>query len=94
MFPGDAHGLEDTAILQAQAPVVSREHLHAGDTHVHQGRDIFTYLFIKMGQVHVKGVVNRGFPGFFQPKVHRIFKALGLLHNEITVVVPPKAAAL
>ena len=68
---GDPHGSEDVAIREAQAVVVGGEHLQRGDAHPGQGRDLRRDGVIQPGQVHVEGVVDGGFFGFFVPGLHR-----------------------
>jgi hypothetical protein len=106
----DLQSLEDTAVVDAQASVVGSEDFDGGDPHLHQDGMSFANLLIELSQVHVEGVVDRGFLSFLHPDVYRIFEIAltrrfdylplrsargeSRTTKSMTVVVPPNAAAL
>jgi hypothetical protein len=87
---------KDIAVLQAQAVVIGRKYLQRGDAFSHQCGNLSQHLFIQMGDVHVKTEIDGGFGVCFcMPGVDIGFepgRSCGT--KSITVVVPPKAAAL
>ena len=83
VISGDAHGLEDVAVRQAQTPVIGREHLERGDAHLHQRGDFGGHALIEVRQVHVESVVDGRLLGPAPPDFDRVGESLRLLDDEV-----------
>ena len=61
-LPGTPQDLEHLAIVELQPSFVSHEDLHGGDTPLGKARDLIEDVGPRVGDGHVKPVVDDGFP--------------------------------